>query len=139
MDIKGFQFSAVEAAIKKPGRKDLALIFSEVPAQACAVFTTNAVKAAPVLLSAERIAKGTAQALVVNSGNANACTGEQGMLAARETSRLVAEGLGVSEDAVQIASTGVIGVQMPMERILKAIPALIEERSSGTLDDVAAA
>ena len=139
MDIKGFQFSAVEAAIKKPGRKDLALIFSEVPAHACAVFTTNAVKAAPVLLSAERIASGTAQALVVNSGNANACTGEQGMVAARETTHLVAEGLRIPDESVQVSSTGVIGVQMPLERFNNAIPALIEGLSSGTLDDVAEA
>jgi len=139
MDIKGFQFSAVEAAIKKPGRKDLALIFSEVPATACAVFTTNAVKAAPVLLSAEHISSGTAQALVVNSGNANACTGQHGMLVARDTAHLVAEKLGISDEAVQVCSTGVIGVQMPMERLRIAIPGLIEGLSSGTLDDVAEA
>ena len=139
MDIKGFQFSAVEAAIKKPGRKDLAMIFSEVPAAACAVFTTNAVKAAPVLLSAEHIKSGTAQALVVNSGNANACTGEQGMVVARDTARLAAEKLGISDKAVQVSSTGVIGVQMPTERLLDAIPGLIEGLSSGTLDDVAEA
>jgi glutamate N-acetyltransferase/amino-acid N-acetyltransferase len=139
MDIKGFQFSAVEAAIKKPGRKDLALIFSEVPAQACAVFTVNAVKAAPVLLSAERIKNGRAQALLVNSGNANACTGDMGMVVARETSRLVAEGLGIADDAVQVSSTGVIGVQMPVERIKGAVPALIDGLPSGTLDDIAQA
>ncbi len=139
MDIKGFQFSAVEAAIKKPGRKDLALIFSEVPAQACAVFTINAVKAAPVLLSAERIKSGHAQALFVNSGNANACTGEKGMIAARDTSRFVAESLGIADEAVQVSSTGVIGVQMPTERIIGAVPALVEGLSSGTLDDIAQA
>ena len=139
MDIKGFQFSAVEAAIKKPGRKDLALIFSEVPAQACAVFTVNAVKAAPVLLSAERIRSGSAQALLVNSGNANACTGDQGMVVARETSRFVAESLGILDEAVQVSSTGVIGVQMPTDRINGAIPALVEGLSSGTLDDIAQA
>jgi glutamate N-acetyltransferase / amino-acid N-acetyltransferase len=139
MDIKGFKFSAVEAAIKKPGRKDLALIFSEVPAQACAVFTVSAVKAAPVLLSAERIKSGCAQALLVNSGNANACTGDMGMVVARETSHLVAEGLAIADDAVQVSSTGVIGVQMPIERIKAAVPALIEGLSSGTLDDIAQA
>lgn len=139
MDIKGFQFSAVEAAVKKPGRKDLALIFSEVPATSCAVFTTNAVKAAPVLLSMERIKSGTAEAVVINSGNANACTGEPGMFAAQETTRLVAEGLGILDEAVQVSSTGVIGVQMPMERIRKAIPALIDGLTSGTLDEVAQA
>lgn len=139
MDIKGFQFSAVEAAIKKPGRKDLALIFSEVPAVACAVFTTNKVKAAPVLLSEERIKSGTAQALIVNSGNANACTGDNGLIAAGETSHLVAAGLEISDDSVQVSSTGVIGVQMPMNRIRAAIPDLIKGLSSGTLDDIAQA
>jgi glutamate N-acetyltransferase / amino-acid N-acetyltransferase len=139
MDIKGFQFSAVEAAIKKPGRKDLALIFSEVPAQACAVFTVSAVKAAPVLLSAKRITSGSAQALLVNSGNANACTGDMGMVVARETSHLVAEGLAIADDAVQVSSTGVIGVQMPIERIKNALPDLVEGLSSGTLDDIAQA
>jgi len=138
-DTKGFQFSAVEAAIKKPGRKDLALIYSEVPATACAVFTVNAVKAAPVLLSAERIRCGSAQALLVNSGNANACTGDNGMIVAQETSHLVAMGLGIPDDAVQVSSTGVIGVQMPVERFMAAIPALLEGLSSGTLDDIAQA
>ncbi|HIJ80087.1 MAG TPA: bifunctional glutamate N-acetyltransferase/amino-acid acetyltransferase ArgJ [Desulfuromonadales bacterium] len=139
MDIKGFQFSTVEAAIKKPGRKDLALIFSEVPATSCAVFTTSSVKAAPVLLSAEHISSGTAQALIVNSGNANACTGEAGMAAARETAQLVAVGLGIDEKSVQVSSTGVIGVPLPMERMRAAIPGLIAERSLGTLEDIARA
>ncbi len=139
MDIKGFQFSAVEAAIKKPGRKDLALIYSEVPAASCAVFTLSSVKAAPVLLSAERIKSGSAQALLVNSGNANACTGENGMVVARETTHLVAEGLGIADEAVQVSSTGVIGVQMPADRIKAAIPALINGLASGTLDDIAQA
>jgi len=120
MTLKGFRFSAVEAAIKKPGRKDLALIVSETPATAAAVFTTNAVKAAPVLLSAERIAAGYCQALVVNSGNANACTGAQGMLDARETSQLLASGLGIAEELVQVSSTGVYrcrwsGSEMPCQ------------------------
>lgn len=139
MDIKGFRFSTVEAAIKKPGRRDLALIYSEVPATVCAVFTVNAVKAAPVQISMERIKRGVAEAIVVNSGNANACTGDQGMAAARETSRLVAEGLGIDDQLVLISSTGVIGAPMPMERIRNAIPPLVEGLSSGTLDDVARA
>ncbi len=139
MNIKGFTFSAVEAAIKKPGRKDLALIVSDVPAVAAAVFTTSAVKAAPVLLSAGRIAGGTVQAILVNSGNANACTGDNGMAVARETSRLVAEGLGINADLLQVSSTGVIGVQMPLERFTAAIPTLLDGRASGTFDDVARA
>src|SRR6185369_11308403 len=95
MEIKGFKFSAVEAAVKKPGRLDLALIFSDVPAAVAWVFHTNKVKAAPVLLDEERVKSGTCRALVVNSGNANACTGPQGMADAKETTRLVADGLGI--------------------------------------------
>ncbi len=139
MSLKGFKFSTVEAAIKKPGRKDLALIFSDNPAVSAAVFTTNRVKAAPVLLSAERITSGLCQALVVNSGNANACTGPQGMLDAIETSRLLAEGLGIDESLVQVSSTGVIGVQMPMDRVSAAIPLLVSGCGNSTLDDLAAA
>ncbi|MFZ4857783.1 MAG: bifunctional glutamate N-acetyltransferase/amino-acid acetyltransferase ArgJ [Desulfuromonadaceae bacterium] len=137
MNIKGFQFSTVEAAIKKPGRKDLALIYSTVPATAAAVFTTSSVKAAPVLVSRENIACGFAQALVVNSGNANACTGEPGLVVAQETTRLVALALGVETSLVQVCSTGVIGVQMPMERISSTIPRLAEGLLTGTFADVA--
>jgi glutamate N-acetyltransferase/amino-acid N-acetyltransferase len=139
MNIQGFSFSTVEASIKKAGRKDLALIYSEVPAVAAAVFTTSTVKAAPVLVSSRHIASGSAQALIVNSGNANACTGEQGMIVAQETSDLIANALGIATEAVQVCSTGVIGVQMPMERIRTAIPALVDGLSSGTLDDIAQA
>lgn len=139
MALQGFQFSVVEAAIKKPGRKDLALICSESPASAAAVFTTNKVKAAPVLLSAERIASGRCQALVVNSGNANACTGAQGMLDAIETSRLLADTLQIAEELVQVSSTGVIGVSLPMDRIRNAMPSLVSGCGSATLDDLAAA
>ena len=103
MNLKGFQFAAVEAAIKKPGRLDLALIYSEKPARVAAVFTTNKVKAAPVLLDEERVKAGIAHALVVNSGNANACTGAKGMADAVETTRLVAAGLGVPADSVLVA------------------------------------
>jgi len=139
MNIQGFSFSTAEAAIKKPGRKDLALIFSAVPATAAAVFTTSTVKAAPVLVSHEHIAGGIAQALVVNSGNANACTGEPGMAVARETSALIAQGLGIDISTVQVCSTGVIGVPLPLDRIKSAIPQLFDGLSSGTLTDVAQA
>ncbi len=139
MNIKGFKFSAVEAAIKKPGRLDMALIFSETPATLAAVFTTNKVKAAPVLLGMERATDGICRAVVVNSGNANACTGPRGMEDARETSRLVAEGLGIPDEEVQVSSTGVIGVQLPMERLRGGVPKLVEGLESGTLDDVARA
>lgn len=139
MSLKGFKFSVVEAAIKKPGRKDLALVLSEVPANAAAVFTTNAVKAAPVLLSMERIASGDAQALLVNSGNANACTGEQGMKDAVESTRLLAGQLGIDERLVQTCSTGVIGVPLPMDRVAGAIAPLVSGLGAAGLDDLAAA
>jgi glutamate N-acetyltransferase / amino-acid N-acetyltransferase len=139
MEIKGFKFSAVKAAIKKPGRLDMGLIFSETPAVVTALFTTNKLKAAPVLISMERAQESKAQAILVNSGNANACTGQQGMDDARELSRLIAEGLGIPDEATLTASTGVIGVPLPMERIRKSIPPLIEGLASGELADLAQA
>ena len=137
MKVKGFRFSAVEAAVKKPGRLDFAMILSDVPADVAAVFTTNRVKAAPVLLSMERASRGKARAVVVNSGNANACTGERGMTDAGETARLVAEAAGIHEDSILVASTGVIGKPLPMERIRGAISGLVNGLSAGHLDDVA--
>jgi glutamate N-acetyltransferase/amino-acid N-acetyltransferase len=139
MKIKGFQFAAVEAAIKKPGRLDLALIYSEQPADVAAVFTTSKVKAAPVLLDEERIRGGRVQALVVNSGNANACTGVRGLADAVETARLVAVGLQIAQESVLVSSTGVIGQFLPMERIAGAIPDLVSNCGSSTLADIAAA
>lgn len=136
---KGFRFSAVEAAVKKPGRLDLALVVSDRPAVSAAVFTTNKVVAAPVIVSRERIAGGLCQALVVNSGNANACTGEQGLTDVRETSRLLAAGLGIADDLLQVCSTGVIGQPLPMERITAAFPALIDKLGESDLDRLAQA
>ncbi|HBG04765.1 MAG TPA: ornithine acetyltransferase [Geobacter sp.] len=135
--MKGFRFSAVEAAIKKPGRLDLALIFSELPAEVAAVFTTNKVQAAPVLISRRRAKNGMARALLVNSGNANACTGEQGMADALECARATAEALGLPDEELLIASTGVIGQPLPMERFRKGIQPLVDGLAVGTLDDVA--
>jgi glutamate N-acetyltransferase / amino-acid N-acetyltransferase len=139
MNIKGFRFSAVEAAIKKPGRLDLALIFSELPASVAAVFTTNKVQAAPVLISRARANNGSCRALLVNSGNANACTGEQGMADAYECGRHTAEALGLPDDELLIASTGVIGQQLPMDRFRKGIQPLVDGLATGSLEDVAAA
>ena len=139
MEVKGFQFAATQAAIKKPGRLDLALIFSEKPAHVAAVFTTNRVKAAPVILSQERVRGGRCQAVLVNSGNANACTGGKGMEDALASTRAVAEGLGIPDEAVLVASTGVIGQPLPMDRLLAGVPAVVEGLGSNTLADVAAA
>ena len=139
MDIKGFSFSAVEAVIKKPGRLDLALILSSVPADVAALFTINKVKAAPVLLDEERVKCGRVRGVVVNSGNANACTGEQGMADAVETARLVAQGLQIPEESLLVASTGVIGQNLPMDRFKEAIPSLVTGCGSCGLDSIAAA
>ncbi len=139
MEIKGFMFSSVEAAVKKPGRLDFSLIYSEVPAVAAAVFTTNKVKAAPVLLSMERIRKGRVRAVVVNSGNANACTGSRGMDDALETTALVADRLCLEKESVLVASTGVIGQPLPMDRLRNATPALVGGLSAGSLPEMARA
>ncbi|MGB6288513.1 MAG: bifunctional glutamate N-acetyltransferase/amino-acid acetyltransferase ArgJ [Desulfobulbales bacterium] len=125
MNIKGFTYSAVAAGIRKKERLDLGLIFSEKPAVAAGVFTTNRVKAAPVLLGMERIGQGRAQAILVNSGVANACTGKNGMQAARTCSGLAAAALGIDENLVQIASTGVIGEQLPVEKVAAALDELV--------------
>lgn len=138
-NVKGFQFSAVEAAIKKPGRLDLALIFSEVPARVAAVFTTNQVKAAPVLISQERTKGGACRAILVNSGNANACTGDQGMADALESGRRTSETLGIADEELLIASTGVIGQTLPMDRLNRGIQPLVDGLSQGTIDQVAQA
>jgi glutamate N-acetyltransferase / amino-acid N-acetyltransferase len=139
MELKGFRFAAVEAAIKKPGRLDLALIFSETPAAVAAVFTTNQVQAAPVIISRSRAENGVARALLVNSGNANACTGDQGMTDALECGRNTAEALGIPDDELLIASTGVIGQALPMERFRNGIQPLVDALAAGTLEDVSQA
>lgn len=136
---KGFLFAAVEAAIKKPGRKDLALILSERQAKAAGVFTTNRVKAAPVRLGIERIRSGKGQAIIVNSGNANACNGKQGMIDSLETSRIVAGALDIPEDSVYPCSTGVIGKPLPMERIRPRITELVAGLGLSSVHDVASA
>jgi len=136
---KGFLFSAVEAAIKKPGRKDLALIFSEREAVISGMFTNNNVKAAPVKLDMKRIESGRGQAIIVNSGNANACTGKQGMKDAVEMAEMTAKTLGVKTDRVYVCSTGVIGTPMPMERIRSKITELADDLGRRTIGDVAAA
>jgi len=136
---KGFLFSTSEAAIKRPGRKDLALIFSQREAGIAGMFTTNRVKAAPVKLDMEKIRSGRAQAIVVNSGNANACTGEKGMQDAREIVSLVAGGLMIEPSLVYICSTGAIGVPLPMDRIRPKISKLMLGLGESTAEDVARA
>ena len=121
---KGFQADGIEAGIKK-GNKDLGLILSEVPATAAAVYTTNQFQAAPLKVTQESISHdGLIQAVIVNSGCANACTGEQGLKDAYETRKLVAQKLNVKEHLVAVASTGVIGVNLEMEKLKSGIEQL---------------
>lgn len=137
--VPGFQFAGISAGIKKNGKKDLGLIYSEVPAQAAGIFTTNAVKAAPVQIGMERIKKGIGQAIIINSGNANACTGTQGLKDVRHIASLVARGLGIRETLVFPSSTGVIGVPLPVEKFEAGIPRLIQSLSpEGWMDTVEA-
>lgn len=115
--VPGFRFAGIKAGIKESRKRDIAVIASDVPANAAAAFTTNRVKAAPVLVGLERIGGGRLQAIVVNSGNANAYTGRTGVAMARRTCRLVAEELGIDEQLVIPSSTGRIGVQLPWKKI----------------------
>lgn len=116
---RGFRAGATCAGIKgkDAARLDLGILYSEVPCTAAAVFTTNKIKAAPVVLSRQRLQGGRAVAVVVNSGCANACTGESGLADAVEMAELAAERIGASPEDVLVASTGVIGRRLPMERI----------------------
>jgi len=131
----GFVLGAVAAGIKKNGEPDLALIYSERPSAAAAVFTRNRVQAAPVVLDRQRIEGGQAQAVIVNSGNANCCTGLQGMQDARTMAAATAAELGIDESLVLVSSTGVIGEPLPVGKIIKALPALKKQtRSDGVMD-----
>ncbi len=139
MKVQGFTAAAVHAGIRYKDRLDLGLIYSEVPAITAGVFTANRVKAAPVLLDIERLGQGKAQAVLVNSGNANACTGEPGMETARSASLLAAQQLGIDEQMVLVASTGVIGEQMDLSPFEQAVPELVRVLSPDGFDDVARA
>ncbi len=123
---KGFKVSGIHAGLKKNGQKDLGLIAAEKPAEVAAVFTRNKVKAAPVLLSMERIQQGSCRAIIANSGNANCCTGSQGMKDAMEVTRSLASELDIAESEVLTASTGVIGAPLPVGKIKTAIPGLVQ-------------
>jgi glutamate N-acetyltransferase/amino-acid N-acetyltransferase len=133
---KGFRAGGVYCGIKKVQRYDLGAIVCDVPADAAGVFTTNVVVAAPLTVTKESLAKeGKLQAMLVNSGNANACTGEQGDRDARDTRAKFAEALGVPEHYVGVTSTGVIGVPMPMEKVYRGIPELRTKLSTEGGDD----
>jgi glutamate N-acetyltransferase/amino-acid N-acetyltransferase len=122
---QGFKFSGVASGLKKSGQKDLGLIYSQTPAKVAGVFTRNQIKAAPVLLDMQRITSGTCQAVIVNSGNANCCTGEKGMQDAISMARWTAAKLDIPEEQVLVASTGVIGEPLDVEKVRTALPDLI--------------
>ncbi len=119
--VPGFLAGAVQAGIRTPNELDLAILYSEVPCVAAGVLTTNRVKSAPVILSSQHLSKGRAQAIVANSGCANACVGEQGLADAAEMARLTATKLEIPTTAVLVASTGVIGTPLPMDCIRHGI------------------
>ena len=118
---QGFLAGAVEAAVKYKGRLDLGILYSGEPCTSAAVFTANKVKAAPILLSMKNIGKGKVQAVVVNSGCANACTGDRGLKDAADMADFTAAKLGLRPSQVIVASTGVIGASLPLERIKAGI------------------
>jgi len=126
ISVPGFLASGVSAGIKETGAPDLSLIYSTVPARAAGVFTTNAFKAAPVLVSMERIKSGRAQAILSNSGNANAATGAAGYQDALDISRSLSSYMKIKDDLVLVASTGVIGHRLPVAKIRQNIPAVVK-------------
>ena len=118
---KGFKAAGVKAGIKKSGNLDVAVIYTETPAAIAGTFTQNKVAAAPVYVSKETVATGSARAIVANAGCANACTGKQGMDDAYKTREIAAKELGINADDVIVGSTGVIGVTLPMEKASKML------------------
>ena len=115
---KGFMAASVEAGVKYKNRKDMAMVYSQTPCKAAGVFTSNVVKAAPVLWDKKIVTESAAaHAVVVNSGIANACTGKQGYDCCKQTADAAAEALGIPGDSVLVCSTGVIGMQLPVDRI----------------------
>jgi glutamate N-acetyltransferase/amino-acid N-acetyltransferase len=138
---KGFRFAGIHSGLRasEPGRLDLALIVSDVPAAAAGVFTQNRVAAAPVYVCKERLPRSDAHGIVVCSGNANACTGEQGMRDARRMCELAAREIGCSPEQLLVASTGVIGRLLPMDVFESGIPAAAKRLGHSQADFESAA
>ncbi len=137
--VAGFKAAGISCGIKKTGRKDLAIILSDSPASVAGVFTTNRVKAAPVLIDMELVRSGKSFGVLVNSGNANACTGKKGYKDAASSVRATEECLGLPKGSLLVASTGVIGVPMPIEKVLAGLPKLVEGLKPGGLHDASEA
>lgn len=139
MKVQGFKAAGIAAELRYKDKLDLGVIVSETEAVAAGVYTKNLVKAAPVLWSREITASGRARAILVNSGQANACTGPDGPADAADSARVVAESLGCSPDEVLLASTGVIGERINMEALTRAVPVLKETLGDENLAQVAKA
>ena len=122
ISVPGFLANGISVGIKGDQEKDLGLIYSSVPAKVAAVFTKNIFKAAPVLIDSERIKKGISQAIITNSGCANAATGKEGYLDALAVSSATAKQLKIQEDLVLVCSTGVIGKRLPVKKNSTCIP-----------------
>lgn len=137
--VPGFKFSGIKSGIKESGGKDLALIYSETAAVIAGVFTTNRIKAAPVKLSIKNITSNKGQAVIINSGNANACTGKQGDKDAKEVNTELARKLGLSSKMVYVSSTGIIGRPLPVKKIINALPELIDDLSPSSMYNAASA
>ncbi|MBI1992443.1 MAG: bifunctional glutamate N-acetyltransferase/amino-acid acetyltransferase ArgJ [Candidatus Omnitrophica bacterium] len=125
----GFRASGISSGIKPSGEPDLALVATGAPAAAAGVFTENLVRAAPVLVSQSRLRKGSARAVLINSGCANCLTGAVGIRDARRLSRAVARELGIAEDEILVASTGIIGRRLPVPQVERALPRLVKQLS----------
>ena len=136
---KGFKAAACSAGIKKSGKLDLALICADKPVECAGVFTTNKVVAAPVKITESRVRQGLCQAILVNSGNANACTGAPGLQDARRCGDLVAEHLDIAPQLVAVSSTGVIGVPLPMYCFEEHVPTLCRTLNRDQFEGVARA
>lgn len=130
----GFEAAGIEAGVKYLNRKDLALVYSKIPCVSAGVFTSNVVKAAPVTWDRELVRGGTKpiHAVVINTGIANACTGREGYEICRQTADKTAEVLGVEADSVLVASTGVIGMQIPLDKIVNNLDKLAAAKSHST-------
>lgn len=138
-DVPGFKASGISSGIKKSGKKDLCIIYSEKPSVASATFTTNKVKAAPLKVNMDHLKSPGIHAIVVNSGNANACTGVQGYEDALSMVNTTAESLKVSPQSVLVASTGIIGVPMPMDIVTAGIKKAAAQLSEDGGNDAAKA
>jgi glutamate N-acetyltransferase/amino-acid N-acetyltransferase len=127
--VPGILAAGLHAGIKATSARDLALVYSSTPATAAGVFTTNRIQGAPVKVSRERLRSGVAQAIVASSGCSNVCTGEQGLRDAREMTEIVAQHLRIPDTRVLVASTGIIGRYLPMDRVRPALPKLVKALS----------